>query len=136
MQTNKLIPVFLSFITFCLILISCHKDPSGPELFLIKVDSIHVPGAILSNTPFDIDFFGTIGSDGCHKFESFQTSVNNTDFLIEAWGSRDIKNGVCPAVMVYLTGYKLTVTVSTPGNYTIKIKQPDNTTLSREITVK
>jgi hypothetical protein len=136
MQTKKLITIFLSFITFCLILISCHKDPSGPELFLIKVDSIHVPNTILSNTPFDIDFFGTIGSNGCHKFESFQTSVNNTDFMIEAWGSRDNKNGVCPTVMVYLTGYKLIVTISTSGNYTLKIKQPDNTFLSKEITVK
>lgn len=136
MKTNKLITNLLLVVTFCLLLISCHNDPYEPELFLIKVDSIHVPNAIVSNAPFDIDFFGTIGSDGCHKFESFKNSINSTDLLIEAWGSFDGKAGLCPAVMVYLTGYKLIVTISTPGNYTIKVRQPDNSTLSREISVK
>lgn len=127
---------FLSLITFCFILLSCHSDPYEVETFLIKVDSIHVPNAIVSNTPFDIDFFGTIASDGCHRFELFQNSISNNDVLIEAWGSVDSKAGVCPTVMVYLNGHKLTVTIRSPGYYTIKIKQPDNSTLVRQIAVK
>jgi hypothetical protein len=136
MKINKLISVVLSFTTFCLILNSCHNGPYIFDPIIIKVDSIHVPNAIVSNTPFEIDFFGTIGSNGCYRFEEFQNSISGNDILIEALGSFDSKAEVCPTVMVYLTGQKLTVTVPAPGYYTIKIKQPDNSTLSRQITVK
>lgn len=136
MKTNKLITNFLAFTTICFILLSCHSGPYQLEPIQIKVDSIHVPTSIVSNTPFEIDFFGTIGHNGCYKFEAFQNSINGNDLLIEAWGSSDIKSGTCPTVMVYLTGHNLTVTIPAPGDYNIKIKQPDNSILSRQITVK
>ncbi len=127
---------FLPLITLVCFLLSCHGGPYKVESFLIKVDSIHVPIALISNTPFDIDFFGTIGTDGCHSFVGFNHTLNNQEIMIEAMGSYDYQADLCPTVMVYLNGHKLNMTVPIPGIYIIKIKQPDNTSLLKEITVK
>jgi hypothetical protein len=135
MKKYKTLIKFLFLIMFCSFLISCNLDSYETGDFLIKVDSISVPDLIVTNTPFDIEFFGTIASNGCHKFEYFNHSIIANVILIEAWGSYDIRDGVCPTTMVYLDGQKLTVTIPSPGIYTINVIQPDNTTLTREIAV-
>jgi hypothetical protein len=55
------------------------------------------------NTPFDIEFFGTIGTDGCHSFGEFYQTFTNNDIMIETCGNYDYKVRICPTVMVYLT---------------------------------
>ncbi|TAL67414.1 MAG: hypothetical protein EPN88_07580 [Bacteroidetes bacterium] len=135
MKKFKSVFVFLMVITVCFFLRSCFSEPYSYEDFLIKVDSIHIPDTISLNIPFDIEFFGIIGFDGCHSFKTFNKSVKNNDIMIEAWGSYENKNGICPAVMVYLEGQKLNMTFHTPGNYNINIIQPGNTSLVRQITV-
>jgi hypothetical protein len=121
--------------TISLILLSCHNDLNTFDDFLIKVDSIHVPITITSNTPFDIEFFGTIGWNGCLSFKTFNQIYKNNDITIEAWGTYDNKAGICPTVMVYLDGRKLNITIPLPGIYKISIKEPDYTSLVRQITV-
>jgi hypothetical protein len=113
---------------------SCNHKPDYRS-FLIKVDSIHIPDTLTANSPFDIDFFGTIGVDGCHSFSDFNIQQDNTDLLIEVWGKLDLKAAACPTVMVYLTGQTITCTFPDAGNYNIKIKQPDNTFLVKPITI-
>jgi hypothetical protein len=134
LKNNKpLLILFVFFLTSGLF--SCHSGPAEVEFFLVKVDSINVPNEIVSNTPFEIDFVGTVGTNGCNQFELFKNSINGNDILIEAWGSVNVSAGKCPAVMVYLTGHKLSVTVPAPGDYTIKIKQPDSNILTKQIKV-
>jgi hypothetical protein len=135
MKPKQLLIHLLSVSLFCFIIYSCHNDLYTPESFIIKVDSIHVPGVITSNNPFDIEFFGIIGTDGCHSFSHYIHSLNNTCLIIEALGNYDYRAGLCPAVMVYLDGHKLNVTIPLPGTYTIKIREPDYSTLTRQITV-
>lgn len=135
MKIYKPLIKLLSLIMFSSFLQSCHLNSYEAGTFLIKVDSIHVPDPIVSNTPFDIDFFGTIAGDGCHRFEYFQNSIIDNEISIEAWGYFDNRAGACPTVMVYLDGQKLSVTVPSPGIYTIIINQPDNTSLVKQITV-
>ena len=128
---------FAGFITLFLILIhlnSCNHNPDD-NLFLIKVDSIQVPKIITSGIPFDITFFGTIGTNGCYSFSHFNQTLKDNEINFEAWGMVDAKAFVCPAVMVYLDGHKLTMTIQTAGLFTLKIKLPDHKFLVRQITV-
>jgi hypothetical protein len=113
---------------------SCDHKPDYRS-FLIKVDSIHVPDTLIANSPFDIEFFGTIGVNGCYSFSDFNIQQDNADLLIEVWGQVDLRQTVCPTVMVYLSGQKITCTFPDPGDYNIKIKQPDNTFLVKQITI-
>jgi len=113
---------------------SCKNDASY-RLFLIKVDSIQVSNAPVANSPFDISFYGTIGGDGCYSFSSFNVQQDNSNIIIEAWGRVD-KATICPTVIIYLTGHKVIYTVQTPGTYLIKIRQPDNSYLEKQIAVK
>ncbi len=121
-------------IIFATLLVSCNHKPDY-RLFMIQVDSIQVPNTLTANSPFDINFFGTIAGDGCHSFSNFNVQLDNNNLLIEAWGKVDAKAIVCPTVMVYLTGHKVTYTIQTSGIYNIKIKQPDNPYLEKQITI-
>jgi hypothetical protein len=135
MKKSKAFIKILSGPLFCCILFSCNGGPYQVKEFLIKVDSIHVPNVVSSNTPFDIAFFGTVGDNGCFRFEAFRQNFNNNDIYIEAWGSLDYQATVCPAVMVYLDGRKLSLTIPEPGIYNLKLGQPDANPLIKQITV-
>jgi hypothetical protein len=135
MKTDKQLIKLLFFTTFCYILFSCHSGPFKVESFTIKVDSIHLPSTIVSKTPFDIQFFGTVGTSGCYKFETYSNTITGNEIAIEAKGSFDSWSGTCPTVMVYLDSHKLNMTITSSGIYTIKIKEPDNTFLVKQINV-
>ena len=135
MKKIKSVFLFVLVITICFLLRSCLNESYTYEDFLIKVDSIHLPNSITLNIPFDIEFFGTVGFDGCYSFKTFNQTVKNNDIMIETWGTYEIKNGICPAVLVYLDGQKLNMTFHTSGIYNLIIIQPDNTSFVRQITV-
>ena len=135
MTSSKSFIKLLIVVTFFYVLYSCKGGPYQVKDFLIKVDSIQVPNAVASNTPFEIAFFGTVGVNGCFHFEAFRQNFNNNDIYIEAWGSLDYQATVCPTVMVYLEGRKLSLTIPAPGIYNLKIKQPDANPLIKQITV-
>ena len=119
------------------LLVSCEdNDKTEYKSFLVQVDSVEISNNITTNTPFDIEFYGTIGTDGCYKFSHFETSNSDNEILIECWGKQDVSSDVCPQVMVYLDGEKLTYSIDGSGNYLIKIKQPDNSFLEKEIIVE
>jgi hypothetical protein len=135
MKTFKLIVGFSILLGTAALFKSCHSGPYELTTFLIKVDSIRIPSVITSNLPFDIEFYGTIGTNGCYDFlDFFQTSYNN-EITIEAWGTLDSNANVCPTVMVYLDGRKKSVTIPTPGSYVIRIKQPRSIDIQKPIIV-
>ncbi len=116
---------------------SCEKEPKADyKSFLIQVDSIQLPDEISVNTSFDISFYGTIGTNGCYKFSEFRTEKLNTDILIETWGKLDLKSEICPSVMVFLNGKKSNYLIEEAGSYMIKIKQPGNSFLEKQIIVE
>jgi hypothetical protein len=135
MRIIKTVLLLLMILTLGFLLRSCLGEPYTYEDYLIKVDSIHIPGTILSRTPFDIEFFGTVGFDGCHSFKTFNQTSKDNDINIEVLGKYE-SNGTCPAVLVTLNGQKLNMTLNLQGIYNIKIQQPDNSSFVRQITVK
>jgi len=135
MKTFKSVLLFMMIITLCFFLNSCLKEQSIYSDFLIKVDSIHVRDTLASAVPFDIEFFGTVGLDGCHIFKVFNQTIKANEITIGAWGTYENKNGTCPTVIVYLDGQKLNMTIPLTGIYNITILEPDNSYLVRRIVV-
>lgn len=116
---------------------SCEKDTKTDyESFLIQVDSIEISNNITANTSFDIYFYGTVGTSGCYEFSHFLTEKTNNEILIETLGKQGVSSDVCASVMVYLNGEKWSYLIEETGDYLIRIKQPDNSFLEKEITVE
>ena len=113
----------------------CSWIPAINE-YLIKFDSIEYPTRIKANTEFIIEFYGTVGTNGCSGFSHFDVAQIGNEINIEAW--KVVHDGpvICPAVMVYLEGESLHYTISTPGEYRIIIRQPDETSLVEIIMVE
>jgi hypothetical protein len=126
----------LSLFTVMLLFSSCVNKLSTSSDFLIKVDSIHCPDSVASNTSFDIEFFGIIGFDGCSSFKTFNQRSEEKDITIEAWGTYNDSGGACPAVLVSLDGQKLSMKIPFAGTYKIHINEPDNSYLIKLVKVK
>ena len=135
MRTFRSVLMFMMIITLCFFLKSCLNEENASNDFLIKVDSIHVADTIASAVQFDIEFFGTIGYNGCNSFKTFNQTIYDKNIAIGAWGTYENKNGTCPAMMVSLDGQKLRITIPLAGIYNIIILEPDNSSIVRTIVV-
>ena len=135
MKTFKTPFLFSIIITICLIVTSCLSDSYTHTEYLVLVDSIHAPAIVTANVPFDIEFFGTIGTNGCCNFNGFNQNISDTDVSIRVSAVYDDKAKSCPTVMVYLDGRKFNTSIPNRGTYIIKIIQPNSSTLDKQITV-
>jgi hypothetical protein len=115
---------------------SCMNNSYTHQEFLVAVDSIHAPDTVNANIPFEIEFFGTIGWDGCYFFSKFNQVMSNNDLTIEAWGIYDNHDRICSSTEVSLDGEKMTATIPTAGTYRIKVSQPYNLSLIKQIIVR
>ncbi len=137
MKTLKPISTIICSILLIMYFFSCKKENEpNYEYFLIKVDSVNVPESITANTPFEIDFFGTIGTNGCFQFSQFETNIFEKEIQIKVWGKYDKNAKSCPTVMVYLEGQTLRQSIIENGNYTLKVIQPDNTYLEEHFVIR
>lgn len=120
---------------------SCTKESIKESIYkeyLIKVDSLTIsypetPETLLYNGLFEINFWGTISSNGCSSFSRFNISRQNRDVIIEAWKNVQVNATICPDIMVYLNRKILCNRDSLPENFTIKVKQPDGTYLGKQM---
>jgi len=127
--------IISAFSAIFLMLISCHDNSNKGNDFLVKVDSIRIPSVVNAGVSFDIDFFGTIGFDGCVGFKTFNRTIKGNEITVETWGTFNDFNGNCPDMLVVLDGQKLTMTIADPGTYKIMIKEPGNYALVKQIVV-
>jgi hypothetical protein len=135
MTKIKSLFTLLAIIATSYLITSCNTKNRTSYSYLIQVDSIHVPDNITAKTAFEVDFYGFVGPSGCYFFESFNQSLTTTnDIMMEVWGRYESETEICPTVLVYLDRHA-DITISTAGTYNIKIRQPDNTYLVKQITV-
>jgi hypothetical protein len=115
---------------------STMQEPStDPVMFQIKVDSlIHAPTVTLGDTA-DIQFFGVVGTDGCHSFSHFLVIRQPTSVDFAVWGKR-AQAGACPFVMVYLNGTTYRYVPSQRGTLLIAVHQPDGSLLKDSLVVE
>ena len=135
MNSVKSLITILLITGFCLLFFSCRSDMSSGSDFMIHVDSIRVPEVVSQAKPFDIEFFGVIGFNGCYSFKTFNRVFRDNEITIEAFGTIDQNSRNCPDALVTLEGKKLSTTITSPGIYQIIIKQPDSYSLVKQIVV-
>ena len=137
MKSEKVLIVIFLSIFLSGLFISCKwEEETSYEYFRIKVDSIQLAEDPIAGTPFEIRFFGTIGSNGCYQFDEFSEKQTSNEIIIEAIGKYNKRANVCASVMVFLDGKKLNLRIEEPGRYHLKIKQPDGNYIERKILVK
>lgn len=130
---NYFFPVVL-LLVLGLSLSNCKKKDTETQ-FVIKVDSIRVADTIAVGTNLRIEFFGTIGPNGCYSFSHDETDFVQTTVSIKLWG-KNSGAGDCPDVIVKLDGMYMDVNFNAAGTYTIQIVQPDNSKLTKNVVVE
>ena len=119
-----------------ILLASCDKPvDNGPTQFIVRVDSIAHTSYAASNDSITVQFFGTIGSDGCCSFSHFETTRQPLQLDVTVWGQRTAAIA-CPAVMVYLNGKEYKFFLGEMGWFKINIHQPDGSVMRDSIFVK
>ena len=113
-------------------LFNCNKDTETQ--FVIQVDSIQVADTVVTGENLRIDFFGTIGPNGCYSFSHDETDFVQTTISIKLWGKNSGESD-CPDVVVKLDGMYMDVNFDSSGSYTIQIVQPDNSKLLKTVIV-
>ncbi len=134
---------FFSYvILIALIALACFtgcEEEKGQQYdyYRISVDSIEVPDTATAQKTFSVRFYGTVGEDGCHSFSHFNTQRSPGNLDIEVVGQVATGDDLaCPDEMVYLDGEPLEMSVSEPGEFTIKVFQPNNTIFRRVIQIE
>jgi hypothetical protein len=130
---NRIFPGVL-LLLLSLSLFNCKKKDTETQ-FVIKVDSIRVADTVAVGTSLRIEFFGTIGPNGCYSFSHDETDFVQTTVLIKLWG-KNSGSGDCPDVIVKLDGMYMDVNFNSAGTYTIQIVQPDNSKLTKDVVVE
>lgn len=113
---------------------NCKKKFTETQ-FVIKVDNILLADTVEVGTALRIEFFGTIGTNGCYSFSHDETDIDQTTVSIKLWG-KNSGEGACPAVVVKLDGIYMDVNFNSSGTYTIQIVQPDNSKLTELVVVE
>ncbi len=129
----------LLVLALCFVFSSCENDDNtviNVETFLIEVDNFIISDVTETTVPIAIDFYGIVGTDGCHRFSHFETSFEGNDIFIKCFGMRRIDPDiVCTDNIVELNGERLFITLNQAGQYFVKVFQPDASVYEQELVV-
>ena len=100
MKYFNIVPAF-TLLIFFLFFSNCSKEKFKSYEFQIYVDSIVLADTLQAGNTLEIEFYGTIGYNGCVSFERFDTEFSQNSVSIKAIGKSSGAN-ICPTVMVYL----------------------------------
>ena len=132
MKFFNIIPTFALIISL-LVLSNCGKEEITTE-FQIYVDSVVFEDTIQAGNTLDIEFFGTIGTNGCFSFERFDTEFIQNSVYIKLIG-KNSGASVCPDGIVLLDGEDFQIVNLNEGEFILKIVQPDGTELVEKVVV-
>lgn len=118
-----------------LLFYSCSLENKTQQPFLIYADSIQAPDTVDAGVVFEVKLFGIIGPNGCYKLEKIYSYQNyENEVMIEPWGVYIYDGTPCSSGIIYLNG-KTEITITEPGDYTLKVIRPDYTFLDKSVTV-
>ena len=133
LMKNRLVAPIILLLFFSLFLVNCNKDKETK--FVIEVDSIHIADTIKLSETLRIEFFGTIGNNGCYDFSHDETNLEGSTISIKLWGKNSGSDD-CPAVIVKLDGTYYDINFNAAGSYIVEIIQPDNSKITNTVVVE
>ncbi|MEX0684459.1 MAG: hypothetical protein WD267_01125 [Balneolales bacterium] len=132
-QIEILAVILLSLTTF-----SCdlfNNDDDDDDVFLIEVESIAAPESVMLGDSVAVNFFGTIGPNGCFSFSHFEATDIENGIEIDAYGQY-IHSRVCAAVIVDLDGRAYYYVPETRGMKQVRVNRQNRDPLERVINVE
>ena len=105
----------------------------GPTKFIVRVDSISAPDAIAATDTLVVRFWGRIGATGCSRLDRVETAPGPGLFEITFHGERD--DGLCTQMPVSLI-HDETILPPMQDPFTIRVRQPDGTTLIKSVRIR
>ena len=136
MYLKKIVTGIILFAALIVLTKSCTLKTETIEPYLIKIDSLFAPDTVNTKYVFTVELFGTVGPNKCYAFEkSYQTTNDQNEILIEAWGKYSYYGNPCIEGEV-LMDEKFEMSVSKPGVYTLKGIQPNNYYFEKKLVVK
>jgi len=137
MKKSTYILALVSIISIIVIISSCKKDDPAPteEYYVIQVDSIIYPDTITFGDTLKIKFYGLVGENSCYQFAQWNNNFDVDLIQLTTMGIHYL-NQNCFESITYLDGAEYQLRGIPAGAYTIKIVQPDNTTMDSQLFVK
>jgi len=125
------------FISLMAILLSCDESPQYNYIdYKIKVDQMVLPDSIAAGDTLIVQFYGTVGPDGCHCFTHFEEHKTVDVVAITVWGTKPDFDTACSEFAVNLNGEEYKTVLNDPGLYLLKVIQPDNSILVDSVYVE
>jgi hypothetical protein len=118
----------------CLVGLGCGGAGLGPTEFIVRVDSISAPDAIAATDTLIVRFWGRLGPDGCSRLDEFDTGRAPGVFEITFHGER-LERGQCTDMPVALI-HDETILPPMQDPFTIRVRQPDGTTLNKSVRIR
>jgi hypothetical protein len=103
--------------------------------YIIKVDKVIVKEDSISSKAITLIFEGFASINGCYSFKEFEVSSYENEIDIIVWGQK-VENVGCPEAEEQLNSKELIINVSDPGLYFIRIHQPDDSIILKNVYVK
>ena len=123
-------------VLFCLVvscLVQLHCDQRY-GYFVVRVDSLVVPDSLPHTDTLRIRLFGTIGGSSAYSLDRIDVEFGEHGVDLTVWGKFDRKAVVVFDLMVELRKSYDVYPVA-PGEFRIRVHQPDSTILSDSTTV-
>jgi len=104
----------------------CKKDDDTRE-YIIKVDSITHADTIAAADGFEVHFYGKIGDNDCFEFSRFLNGYGLSEINVTVYGLETLRDD-CQGGPVMLNGKGAIYFDMTPGDWTIRVLQPEGVT--------
>lgn len=136
-KSTLILAAFLIFGFIAIVSTSCKKDEPAPtqEYYVIQVDSIIHPDTITAGDTLKIKFYGLVGENSCYQFAQWNNEFDVDLIQLTAMGLHYL-NRDCYQGITYLDGAEYKLLGVPAGDYTIKIVQPNDSTMNSPLHVK
>jgi hypothetical protein len=114
-------------------LAACDRLGLGPNQFIIKVDSISAPDTLRTTDTLRVRSWGFIGPSGCYRLDNVYKERRSNEILIQFNGLH--VEETCTQALVFLD-YTDKTAPPLANPFTIKVKQPDGSIMSRSVNVR
>ncbi len=111
---------------------TCSSFGPAEREYIIHLDSIAAPRTHPADSAMTVEFYGTVGPNGCHRLDRYELEKTPSRLDVTVWGV-ETQNAICTQAIVPLND-SLTVPAPFTDPFTIVAHQPSGS--ERTVTVE